>query len=220
MATDMGLDEVKDVMMTLESNDGKKFTLQRHFAILSEVVKTALETDTSCVEMKLDVKGEVLERIVQWLNNHQGIEPAEIEKPVKSKVTAEWLPGREWDQKYIDGLAEPNIQVLYDVMLVSNLFLSLFSLFSFVFLWGLLLSLRMWFCVSLSYLDCTGCQLHGRQVSGSLLRGQTRRHAESRSLVQDSRRAPAYCQCIRERVTTLPSSPSECHVTTLDIAKL
>ncbi len=131
MATDMGLDEVKDVMMTLESNDGKKFTLQRHFAILSEVVKTALETDTSCVEMKLDVKGEVLERIVQWLNNHQGIEPAEIEKPVKSKVTAEWLPGREWDQKYIDGLAEPNIQVLYDVMLVSNLFLSLFSLFSF-----------------------------------------------------------------------------------------
>ena len=64
------------------------------------------------------VKAHVLALIVEYMNQHKGIEPNLIEKPLRSKVMHEVCkhPG---DAEFIDRIGE-NRQLLYDLILGAN----------------------------------------------------------------------------------------------------
>lgn len=106
--------------LTLISNDGVSFTLDRKNACLSNLVKTSLESDPFATELPMPgVKGVVLKRVVVYLNHRKGIAAAPIEKPLRSKLMKDVCKDAE-DAAFIDGIGEHNRQDLYDLILAAN----------------------------------------------------------------------------------------------------
>jgi len=119
-ATDMGLDDDKGPIITLKSSDAKAFEIPRNYAFLSTLIKTSCESDAAATELPLSgVKGDVLAKIVEYLNHHQGKDPGVPEKPLRSKNMKEVCSSHPWDADFIDGVAA-NKQGLYDVILGAN----------------------------------------------------------------------------------------------------
>ena len=89
------------------------------YAFTSALVKTALSTDDSAEEVPLPaVSGEVVEKVVEYMNHHQGKELPIIEKPLRSKVMKDVCKD-PWDAEFIDKIGE-NRQQLYDLILAAN----------------------------------------------------------------------------------------------------
>lgn len=102
----------------LLSNDGENVELTTVQTSLSEMVNAALEKDVECKALTVDVGARVLRDIAEYLVHHDGVTPAEIEKPVKSsdmKVNC----ADPWDAEFIDRIAEER-QRLYDLMIKAN----------------------------------------------------------------------------------------------------
>jgi len=105
--------------ITLVSNDTKKFPVEYKFACISTLIKTSLEGDDKADELKLpSVNGEILELFVNYMNEHKGVEPPIIEKPLRSKVMKDVVAHKQ-DADYIDKIGE-NRQRLYNLILGAN----------------------------------------------------------------------------------------------------
>jgi len=118
-SNDMSLDNDDAGEIILKSNkDGTAVTIQRKYAMLSGVIKTALETDKSATEAPVDVTGALLQKVVEYLNQHKGVDPGIPDKPLRSKVMKE-VVSDPWDAEFIDALAVER-QKLYDVILAAN----------------------------------------------------------------------------------------------------
>ncbi len=105
--------------LKLQSKDGKAFDVDRKNAFISTLVKTGLDTDASATEIPIPgVKSDILEEVIKYMNHHKGIEPAIIEKPLRSKVMKDVCKDA-WDAKYIDHIGD-NRQQLYDLILAAN----------------------------------------------------------------------------------------------------
>jgi len=115
-----GLDAPADDQspIKLVSNDSKEFTLKKKFAYISVVVKTSAEQDSTATELPLNVKGDILALIVDYMNHHEGTEPPIVEKPLRSKVMKDVVKD-PWDAEYVDRIGE-NRQQLYDLILAAN----------------------------------------------------------------------------------------------------
>lgn len=116
-----GLDDAPENQkpITLVSNDARKFQVERKHAFVSTLIKTSLEGDDKADELKLpSVNGDILELIVTYMKEHKGVEPAIIEKPLRSKVMKDVCPHKP-DADYIDKIGE-NRQRLYDLILGAN----------------------------------------------------------------------------------------------------
>ncbi len=76
--------------------------------------------------LPVDASGPTLQKIVEYLMHHQGVDPGIPEKPLMKAVIA------PWDADFIDALATPR-QRLYDVILVRQTTDSFQKLTSFLF---------------------------------------------------------------------------------------
>ncbi len=103
--------------LTIVSTDGVKYVLSREEASLSKVLLTSLEEEKQSVEIQVNVKSSTLDLILQFLRQHQGNPPPEIEKPIRSTTMSEITT--EWCADYINQIAK-NRMVLYDLVNSCN----------------------------------------------------------------------------------------------------
>jgi len=98
----MGLDcEIDlDKIITLVSNDGQKFELTLRIARMSEFIKIATDGDIDTTEINVDVTGDVLSSIIEYLTYHEVIEPSDIKKPLETNNLNDVVKD-VWDVKWI-----------------------------------------------------------------------------------------------------------------------
>jgi len=77
-------------LVKLLSKDNRDFPIQRSHAFISALIKTGLENDPTATELPLPaVRGDVLQKVVEYCQHHKGVEPPIVERPLRSKVMAE-----------------------------------------------------------------------------------------------------------------------------------
>jgi len=112
-------DEQQGGSIKLISKDQKEFVVDKAHAKVSALIKQALESDSSASEVPMPgVKGDILAKVVEFMQHHKGVEPPIIEKPLRSKLMKE-LCKDAWDAEYIDKIGEDR-QMLYDLILAAN----------------------------------------------------------------------------------------------------
>jgi len=105
--------------LKLTSKDKKDFEVSKKNAFISNLVKTSLDTDASATEVPIPgVKSDILALVVEYMNHHNGTEPAIIEKPLRSKVMKDVCKDA-WDATFIDNIGDDR-QKLYDLILAAN----------------------------------------------------------------------------------------------------
>jgi S-phase kinase-associated protein 1 len=117
----MALDDGKDAggPLKITSKDQKEFVIERKYACHSVLVKTALENDDKADMVPIPgVTGPILDLVVKWLNEHKGVDPPAIEKPLRSKNMAD-VCQYKWDAEFIDKIGDVRKE-LYDLVLAAN----------------------------------------------------------------------------------------------------
>jgi S-phase kinase-associated protein 1 len=103
----------------LISSDQESVDIERKHAFISKLVKTSLENDPTATELPLKcVTAEILQLVCKYMDHHKGVEPACIDKPLRSKLMADVCKS-PFDAKFIDDIGE-NRQQLYDLILAAN----------------------------------------------------------------------------------------------------
>jgi len=98
-----GLDEEdEEEVLTLKSSDNKTFQVKRIAAKLSTLIETVLKGDAKAKEIEVHkVKSDILELIVEYLEHHKGVEPKDLQCPVRS-TDMKQICEDEWDAEFID----------------------------------------------------------------------------------------------------------------------
>ena len=78
-----------------------------------------ISTDPTATHLPVDVNAAVLQKVVDYLNFHQGVDSGMPEKPLRPG----WADQSSWDVKFIAEAASPR-QQLYDIILVGATFFS------------------------------------------------------------------------------------------------
>merc|ERR1719433_993142 len=85
--------------------------------MMSKLVCNIVEGDQEASEIQVkQVDGPTLALIVQYLNQHKGVEPAEIAKPIRS-VKMEKIVEDPWDADFVNKLAK---RQLFQLILGAN----------------------------------------------------------------------------------------------------
>lgn len=114
---DAGLDEKTDITLVSSGDNPKRLSIPRDFAVMSKLVHNIIEGDQDATEIQVkQVDGETLQLIVNYLKHHQGNEPTEIAKPIRS-VKMEKIVEDPWDAEFINGLAKRS---LFQLILGAN----------------------------------------------------------------------------------------------------
>uniref|UniRef100_A0A7S2TUB1 SKP1 component POZ domain-containing protein n=1 Tax=Lotharella oceanica TaxID=641309 RepID=A0A7S2TUB1_9EUKA len=110
---------VKEREITLKSGDGKTFKLSSKEAIISKMIKAALQDpDANEVELK-KIKGITLQKVVQYMKMRKGIDMEELKWPIKHKTMVEILgKGNEDIAKWVDEVAKHRAN-FYDLLLAT-----------------------------------------------------------------------------------------------------
>jgi len=112
-----GLDaELDESEITLVSPDGCKFVVKKRVAKQSVVLQTIMEGDANATEIPLaeEAPRDVLEKIVQFLQHHDGNPMKEIVKPIQSSIMADLVS--DWDSEFINVDSE----FLYKLLKAAN----------------------------------------------------------------------------------------------------
>jgi hypothetical protein len=97
-------DDTLSGSISLMSKDGKDFSLEKRYAMISGVVCTALDGDSTATEVPMiNIESRELKLIVEYMNHHKGKEPPIVAKPLKSKIMAE-VVNDPWDATFIDSV--------------------------------------------------------------------------------------------------------------------
>jgi len=115
-----GLDDT-EVTGTIKvtSADHKTFEVEKKHAFVSILIKQTLDQDPTAAELPIPgVRGEILEKVIEYMNHHKGTEPPIIPKPLRSKEMKQ-VCSDPWDATYIDKIGETR-QDLYDLILAAN----------------------------------------------------------------------------------------------------
>jgi len=117
---DVGLDDSVYATITVVCNDGRRFEVRRSYLSLSVLVTKALCEDPCVLELPLPgVRGEVFEKILEYLNHHEGKFPRRIDHPAPSDKMCENVEDK-WDATWVDSLWSHSRRLLVDVMEGSN----------------------------------------------------------------------------------------------------
>jgi len=113
-----GLDDAEDTMITLVASDNETtFSVVKAFVKMSKLVCNIIEGDSDADRIQVkQVDGETLDKIVEYINHHKGVEPAEIAKPIRS-VKMEKIVEDPWDAEFINGLPK---RALFQLILGAN----------------------------------------------------------------------------------------------------
>ena len=80
-----GLDEDEEIILELKSQDNEVFKIEKDVAMHSALIKTMWSGDQSEKEIPLpNVRGEILKKVIKFLEYHHKTPMKEIEKPLKS----------------------------------------------------------------------------------------------------------------------------------------
>jgi len=109
-------DEDMSEVLTLTSQEQKKFSVPKKVALMSELVKTMSEGDKEEKTIPLpNVKATVLEKVVAYMNYHAENPAKEIEKPLKSSNMNE-VVSDTWDADFVDVEQD----MLFELILAAN----------------------------------------------------------------------------------------------------
>jgi len=110
-----GLDEEEEIELELKSQDGEVFKIDKNVAMHSALIKTMWSGDQSEKEIPLpNVRGEILKKVIKFLEYHHKTPMKEIEKPLKSSNMREVVP--EWDANFV----EVDQETLFELILAAN----------------------------------------------------------------------------------------------------
>jgi len=112
----VGLDEENESKdLLLKSQEGEGFSIPKKVAIMSELVKTMAEGDKEESTIPLpNVKSNVLQKVIQYMEYHHHSQPKEIEKPLKSANMSEVVS--QWDAEFV----EVDQEMLFELILAAN----------------------------------------------------------------------------------------------------
>ena len=105
-----------DTKVILISSDSKKFETSAKAAMRSNLVKLSIDNcREDIIEFTVNnVKGNILEKIVEYREHYKNEEPKEIERPLPSANFKECVG--EWDFNYID----VDLGFVNELLLASN----------------------------------------------------------------------------------------------------
>ena len=88
--------------ITLISSDSQRFEISQKAAMRSEIIKDSIESSRNDhIEFNVNnVKGDVLKKVVEYLEHYENEEPKLYEKPLSSSNLKECVD--EWDYNYIN----------------------------------------------------------------------------------------------------------------------
>ena len=102
--------------VVLISSDSKRFEISAKAAMRSEIIKESiLDSKEDEIEFNVNkVNGDILKKIVEYLEHYKNEEPKEIERPLPSLKFGECVD--KWDFDYID----INLDTVFEIILASN----------------------------------------------------------------------------------------------------
>ena len=107
------MEEIKTI--TLVSNDGIKKTVKKDLIMKSGLVKNLIQDYPEDTEIPIkDVKGEILDKVLEFLNHYENEVPQEIAAPLKSNDFKKCVP--EWDFNYIN----QELNIVFEIMTAAN----------------------------------------------------------------------------------------------------
>jgi hypothetical protein len=95
---DLSLDtcEISNINILTRTKD---FIVSEDIAKLSVLLKTCIDNDKTCNELKLDIDSGIFEYIVEYLELVGKNKPSEIPKPIKDLSLRSYL--QDWEYDYI-----------------------------------------------------------------------------------------------------------------------
>ena len=103
------MDEAKKI--TLISADNRKFEVSENIIKKSLLIKHMLNDYPDNYQIPLkNVKGKILEKIIEYLKHYENNEPMEIPKPLPDDDFKKYV--NEWDYKYIDLDLETTCEII------------------------------------------------------------------------------------------------------------
>jgi len=102
-------------MITLVSSDGEKFQINEKAARRSQLIRGVIDDFPDDPEVPLhNVKSNILEKIIKYLEIYKDTEPREIERPLPSNNYNECVDA--WDYQFID----LELDQIFEIILSAN----------------------------------------------------------------------------------------------------
>jgi len=102
-------------VVSLISKENKPLRVGKKAAMLSQLVKTAMENDKDAKEVTLfHIETPVVQKVIDYMEYHVKIPPRKIEKPLKSTNMRELVD--EWDAKFVD----VDQETMFKLLLAAN----------------------------------------------------------------------------------------------------
>ena len=105
-------EEGGDSKLNLISRENESFPVNRKVATMSELVKTMADGDSDTDIPLPNVKGQILKKVIDYMQYHHENPPKEIEKPLKSATMNEVVS--KWDAQFVEVPQE----TLFELILV------------------------------------------------------------------------------------------------------
>jgi len=106
-------------VIVLISKDGEPYVVRKNNVMVSGMIESTLKNDPECTEIKLNVKGRTLGDIVGYMDHYDGKTPVIMEPPLRSPKLSD-VCDDPFDAKFIDGIADEDMQLLYDLLNAAN----------------------------------------------------------------------------------------------------
>ena len=105
-----------DNKVIMVSSDGQKFEISVKAAMRSQIMKESIMgNNQEEIEFNANnIKGDILKKIVEYLEHYENEEPKEIERPLPSLNFKECVD--EWDYNFID----VDINTIFKIINASN----------------------------------------------------------------------------------------------------
>jgi len=107
-------DSSSEKVLKLKSAESEIFNVPLKIAQMSELVKAMVQDETAEEIPLLNVKSNVLKKVVEYMRYHAENPPKEIEKPLKSPNMAEVVS--QWDADFVD----VDQELLFELILAAN----------------------------------------------------------------------------------------------------
>jgi len=119
---DVKMDSVKGLdddsgsdILKLKSQEGEIYEVPKKICMMSELIKTMAEGDKEADDIPLlNVKSNVLKKVVEYMRYHADNPPKDIEKPLKSPNMSEVVS--QWDADFVD----VDQELLFELILAAN----------------------------------------------------------------------------------------------------
>jgi len=118
-ADEKGLDDDEPTKLRLmpSGDQPEAIEIEKSWATMSKLVANIIEGDQDAEEIQVkQVDQKTLQLIVNYLKHHQGTEPTEIAKPIRS-VKMEKIVEDPWDAEFINNLPK---RQLFQLILGAN----------------------------------------------------------------------------------------------------